>query len=61
MAQWVELLASKSDDLSLVPGTHIVGEKELTLTSCSLTPMCVPWHLCAHTHTQKNINFGHDY
>lgn len=29
MVQWVERLAVEFDNLSLVPGTHLVGEKEL--------------------------------
>lgn len=36
MAPWVKVLATtKSDELSLIPGTHMVGkEKKLTLKSC---------------------------
>lgn len=28
IAQWVEILASKPDDLSFIRGTHVVGEEE---------------------------------
>lgn len=39
MAQWVRVLATKSYDLSFIPGTHTVeGEDPSTPQSCSLIP-----------------------
>lgn len=38
MAQWVNVLAAKPNDLRSIPGTHVVGE--LIFTSCPLTPTC---------------------
>lgn len=31
MAQWVEVPATKPNDLSSTPGTHMMGEDNLTL------------------------------
>jgi hypothetical protein len=50
MAQCVKVLAAKPDDLSSIPGTHIVEPKILTLTSCPLTSMCVSWYPFEYIH-----------
>ena len=47
MAQWVEVLATKSHGLSSISGTHRVRRKEPSLPSCLLISMCVPHHPCA--------------
>ena len=48
MAQQVKVLAVKPDDLSSIPGTHMVGEP--IPTGCPLTATCIPWnmHICKH-------------
>lgn len=57
MAQWLEALVAKADNLSLILRTHLV-EGETTLVGCPLTPACaivrVRAHacVCLHTHTQ---------
>lgn len=45
MAQREKVLATKPDDTSLFPGTHMVGDKQL--------PQCS--HLCAYIHTQIHV------
>ena len=55
-------LAIKSDDLSLVPGTHMMEGKELTPWNCPLTCTYFPHpqyiyiysHTHTHTHTLRN-------
>jgi hypothetical protein len=47
MTQQIKVLPAKPKDTSSIPGTHVVGGKELTPTSCPLLPntqhdMCVP-------------------
>lgn len=41
--------AAKPDDLHLIPGTHMVGARELVPTSYPLTSALAPSHM--HTHT----------
>jgi hypothetical protein len=36
MAEWVKVLATKRNDLSSIPGTHMVGGEQ-TLESCPLS------------------------
>lgn len=43
MVQWVRTIASKPDELSSVPGTHVLGMRELIPLSC-------PPHSHAYTH-----------
>lgn len=42
--QWAEVLTTKTDNLSLSPGTYMVGEDPLLPESCPLTSTCVLWH-----------------
>lgn len=59
MAQWLEALVAKADNLSLILRTHLV-EGETTLVGCPLTPACAIVRVrvrarvcvCLHTHTQ---------
>lgn len=49
MVHWVKALSTQSDDLSLVPGTHIEeGENQLHKLS-ALNSTCLYIHL--HTHS----------
>lgn len=48
-AQRIKLLPAKTDDLSPVAGSHVVGEKRL-LQLRPLTSTQAPW--CVHTHTK---------
>lgn len=48
MDQWVKGPVAKNDQLSLIPGTHVVeGGKSHTLSS----DLNIPWHVHSHTHT----------
>lgn len=47
MAQWVEGLAAKPDDLSSIPKAHRVEEKKMISVSFPLNFTYVLWH--AHT------------
>lgn len=49
MAQWVETLASKPDNLCLSPGTHVAGK--LSVESCPLTSTHKPEH--SHIHKRN--------
>lgn len=53
----VEALAIKSDDLSSIPGTHIVEAESRLLKDVHLTSSWVLWHLCmcAHIRKQRNV------
>ena len=53
MAQWVKVLAAKSDDLSSIPGPHLVERVDRCLKICPLTSIQVLRHMlaCKHTHT----------
>lgn len=53
MISWVRALATKSDNLSSIPETHMV-EREDHL-SCSLTSLCHDIHAHTHTHTPRKI------
>lgn len=53
IAHQSEVLATKSGDKSLIPGTHIKKEKANSL-SCPLNSTCMSWHLCMHVYTQVN-------
>ena len=57
MAQWVKALATKPDNLSSIPVTHIV--EELTLKCCSLTSTHISWnaHAIFNTNTKRSIVF----
>lgn len=60
MAQPVEVLPYKPDDMSSVPGTHIKMEGEPTQQSCPLTSTRVLWHMrpSSPLHTQYKIKDG---
>lgn len=45
MVQWVEVLAVKLGDMSLIKTPH-GGRKVLTLASCLIST----WHTCVRTH-----------
>lgn len=50
LAHWVEVLAAKPDDVSLLSGTHVAWWKERTTTStCSLASTCAPRVSVCHT------------
>lgn len=49
--QWVRVLATKPEDLSSIPESHMV-EGELT-PSCPLLFLWVPQHTCLHTHNKS--------
>lgn len=56
MAQWVKAIVAKPDDLSLIPGSHLVEEEnELIPVSCPPTSACVPWYRYVGEHTHTNI------
>lgn len=46
-------LAAKSDDLILIPHTHMVRKKELTPESCPLSSTQYYCHDIEHTHTHN--------
>lgn len=54
MAQWVRVIAAKPNDLSLIPRTHTVEEKELTPTGYPVASACVPG-VHAHTYTPERM------
>ena len=56
MGQQVEVLASRPEDLSLIP---MGWKSELTPTSCKLTYMCVCVHVHTHTHTHIHTLIYH--
>lgn len=45
MAKQVKTPATKSNDLHLIPGTHM-GRKEVSLLTLSSDSVCVLWHVC---------------
>lgn len=49
IAQWVKGLATRSNDLIWIPGTHLV-ERELIPTSC-VTSTSKQWFACVYAHT----------
>lgn len=55
MTQEVRVLASKPDNLCMIPEAHTVGS-EPTLTS-SVTPTQVPWLSVPNTHTDRYRHF----
>ena len=73
MAQWIKGTAAKADNLSSIPGTHMVRRRQQNPTSCLLTFMYILWvcmqgHTCtrvhthtAHTHTQKTVLLKRSY
>lgn len=52
MAQWLERLAIETDDLNLIPRTHMM-EGEKRLPKVVLTSMCMSWHMSTCVHTNK--------
>lgn len=54
MIQLPKALALKSEDVSLVLRTHMVGQRELTPKRCPLTSTHGPWHVHIHTHTHPH-------
>jgi hypothetical protein len=48
MAQCIQELVAKHDDLSLIPTARIVERREVTPTSCPLTST----HVLYHAHIQ---------
>lgn len=46
MAQCIKVFATKPDDLSLVPGTHLFGRAKQTHRICLVTSTCMLWHMC---------------
>lgn len=54
MVQWGKKLATKSDDLSSVPRTHLV-ERELTPLSSPLTSKYTSRHIHVYTHVHTQI------
>lgn len=56
MAQLVNLLATKSDDLGLVPRILMEGRKTSTLAGYPLTSTCMYiMVLCTFTHKPNNM------
>lgn len=50
MSQWVKALAAKPEELSLIPGTYIVGGNQLfQVALCPQHAYCA--HADAHTRT----------
>lgn len=54
MAQQLKVLATKLDELSLIPRSRVV-EGRTNLEGCSLVSTCVVTH--AYTHAKSNILF----
>lgn len=53
-AQAVKVLASKTDDLSWIPGMHVVEEKnQFSQTVLCLVPVC--WDMCTHKYINVKI------
>jgi len=47
---WVKVPAAKPDDLSSIPGTHMMERETKPLSSCPLTSTECHMHARAHTH-----------
>lgn len=54
MAQLVKMIATKTDKLSSVPGTHMVGGECRVLNFSSDLHTCMTWHIHANTYTQNH-------
>lgn len=58
MAQWVAALAAKPEDLSLIPGTHMVEEGRRVVLPQGRALQLVAWYQMAspkNTHTDNTI------
>lgn len=54
-AQQAKALAAKSEDLSSIPGTHVV-EKEKRFLKVVLKPSCAVAHRRIHTYTHTHTH-----
>lgn len=55
MAQWIEELATKLDDLSQIQRSQPGRRRGLTPASCHLCSTCLPRYAYVHFHTHQVI------